>query len=379
MIKDSTDEELVIEAQNGSVPAFTELVRRHQKAVKKDLSYSFGLAGEADDTAQEAFLKAYQKLHLLKPPYNFRAWVQKIAANMARNQMIRGPRFVSIEQSEAFEMAAPAEDDGESDLSARLGPVLQALAGLSAPLRETTRLFYLNRFSQTQIAQRLDVPLGTVKRRLWDSRLQIRKEIKMNGKGRTAEVLRAAPKILIRDLPGEILEIKAKGPGLYFGSVLEEGRSETCAFFDYPGGIPTSTVQTKVVRKVEMLGRQCYEVLVEHSNCEPPESNDLNYFEAAGKDFRWLMSIVADGSYPGGQVFKGERGDLSQDIQNRRERRLCGPGSGSDGGRSKIRQVPGRVLVVAGRHAGRKYLYCGRAGGAAPAIRRPPGQTIAQL
>jgi len=304
LIKGSTDEELVLEAQNGNVLAFAELVRRHQRAVKKDLSYSFGLAGEADDIAQEAFLRAYQKLYLLKPPHNFRAWVQKIAVNMARNQMIRGPRFVTLEQSEAFETAVPEEDDGESDLTARLGPVLQALAGLSAPLRETTRLFYLNRFSQTQIAQRLDVPLGTVKRRLWDSRLQIRKEIKMNGKGRTAEALAAAPKITIRDLPGEILEIKTKGPGLYFGSILEEGRSETCAFFDYPGGIPTSTEQTKVVRKVEMLGRQCYEVLVGHSNCEPPESNELNYFEEGENEFRWLMSIVADGSYPGVRFLK---------------------------------------------------------------------------
>jgi len=160
LVISSTDAELVLEAQSGSALAFAELVRRHQKAVKKDLSYSFGMAGESDDIAQEAFLRAYQKLYLLKPPHNFRAWVQKIAANMARNQMIRGPRFVSLEQSETFEMAAPAEENGEYDLSVKLGPVLQALAGLSAPLRETTRLFYLNRFSQTQIAQRLDVPLG---------------------------------------------------------------------------------------------------------------------------------------------------------------------------------------------------------------------------
>lgn len=304
MVKDSTDAEIVLEAQSGDALAFNELVRRHQKAVKKDLSYTFGMADEADDIVQEAFLRAYQKLYLLRPPYNFRAWVQKIAVNMARNQMIRGPRFVSLEHSEAQEAAAPAEERVENDLAVRLDPVLQALAGLSPPLRETTRLFYLTRLSQSQIARRLDIPLGTVKRRLWDSRLQIRKEIKMNGKGRKAAALAAVPKITVRDLPGEILEIKAQWPGLYFGSILEVGHAESCVFFDYPGGIPTDTVQTRVVRKVELLRRQCYEVLAEHSDCEPPEPNELNYFEDAGKDFRWLMSIGADGLYPGVRFLK---------------------------------------------------------------------------
>jgi RNA polymerase sigma-70 factor, ECF subfamily len=299
LAKSSTDAELTVEAKGGDASAFAELVRRHQKAVRKDLSYTFGLAGEADDIAQEAFLRAYQKLHLLKPPYNFRAWVQKIAANMARNEMIRGPRLVPLEQSEAMEVAAPEGENEEGDLSARLDPVLRALAGLTAPLRETTRLFYLARLSQTQISRRLNIPVGTVKRRIWDSRRQIRKEIKMNGKGRKPEALAAAPKITVRELPGETLEITTKGPGLYFGSVLEVGHSETCAFFDYPGGIPTDTVQTRVVRKVEMMGRECYEVLVEHSDCEPPEPNELNYFEVAGNHYRWLMSVGADGLFPG--------------------------------------------------------------------------------
>ena len=80
--------------------------------------------------------------------------------------------------------------------------------------------------------------------------------------GRTAEQTKIAQNIRMEELPDEEMEVNTTGPGLYFGSVLETGHMEVCRFFDYPGGVLTQTVQSQVVRKVNMQGRGCFEVLI---------------------------------------------------------------------------------------------------------------------
>jgi RNA polymerase sigma-70 factor (ECF subfamily) len=300
-----TDAELAMAAQTGDDVAFASLVRRHQAAVRAESFSYVGTAQEAEDIAQETFLRAYAKLGTLGPPYNFGGWVRRIARNMARNRRTRGARLVPLEPEHAVH--DPWESPADEGLNDRIASAVRALSWLSAPLRETARLSYLSRLSHRQIAERLRIPHGTVKRRLWESRTQMRKEVRvMSRKGRETAPVSLAPVIKIEELPGETMAVEAAGPGVYFGTKLEPGHTEECRFYDYPGGILTSVTRTQVVKIVEMFGRQCYEVLIENTDCEPPEPNVVDYFERISQGYRWVMEVTADEAYPRTRFLKDD-------------------------------------------------------------------------
>ncbi|MBN2586237.1 MAG: sigma-70 family RNA polymerase sigma factor [Candidatus Fermentibacteraceae bacterium] len=294
----STDRDLVLAALDGDLDAFGELVCRCRGSILPELSHLLGDSHSAEDVAQEAFLRAYLKLTTLKEPYNFGGWARQIARNIARNRLARNPVILPLEEhlSEGMTAPAPVSEDCSDP---RLHQALVALSRLSPKLRETARLTYLGDYSRKQVALRLGVPVGTVKRRLWEGRERMKEEVlRMSRIGRSTEVVRVVPDIRIEELPAQNMEIAASGPGLYFGTVLVPGHVEVCDFFDYPGGILTQSVRTQVVRKVGIMGRECFEVLIEHSDCEPPEPNVLDYFHKTDKGFDWVMRTTADGTYP---------------------------------------------------------------------------------
>ncbi len=294
-----SDTKLVRAAQAGDIFAFNDLVRRCQTGIVAELTGLLGNIHDAEDVAQEAFLRGFLKLSTLRTPYNFGGWVRQIARNIARNRLSRDPRFVDLDEHHVIDEYSVAADLSIDDTDSQTELALLALSRLSSKLRETARLTYLSSYSQNQVARRLRIPLGTVKRRLWESRAKMKKEVlSMSRIGRSAEPVKLVPDIRIEELPDEEMEVNTTGPGLYFGTVLKTGHLEVCHFFDYPGGILTQIVQTQVVRKVNIQDRECYEVLIEHSDCEPPEPNILDYFNVTDQGFDWVMRVTADATYP---------------------------------------------------------------------------------
>jgi len=292
------ERDLVKSAQDGDLSAFEALVGSCREGILVELTNLLGSHDDAEDVAQDAFLRAFMKLSTLREPCSFGGWVRQIARNIARNRIARCKVFLSLEEYNTG-YAEETTHEGDKDFDLGEVPAIAALSRLSSRLRETARLAYLIDLPQQQVADRLGVPLGTVKRRLWEGRGRMKKEVLgMSRIGRQPEALKVAPKIGVRDLPGEKMRVTTLGPGLYFGSILEEGRSEVCDFFDYPGGILTQSVQTQAVRKVEIPGGECFEMLVEHTDCEPPMSNHLDYFRRTEKGFLWIMRVTADGQYP---------------------------------------------------------------------------------
>ncbi|MBD3370939.1 sigma-70 family RNA polymerase sigma factor [Candidatus Fermentibacteria bacterium] len=294
-----TEDRLVRQALRGSAEAFCELVERKQGAILREMTSLLRSASDAQDVVQEAFLTAYLKLDRLGPPYNFGGWVRQIALNKARNLLTRGPRMVPVREDRIADTSDDPAGILEEEPADRVRMAVEALSGLSHRLRETARLYYLEGRCQKSIARRLDIPVGTVKSRLWEGRRRLRKEVgEMSeevGNVRTESVV---PDIEITEVPGEEMKVESRGPGLYFGTVLEVGHSERCRFFDYPGGVLTLTVGTRVVRKVEVCGEECFEVLVEHADCEPAEPNVLDYFRPTEEGYLWVMRVTADASYP---------------------------------------------------------------------------------
>lgn len=78
-----TAEALALEARRGSVPAFEELVQRHEAGLFRFLYQRTRDAGAAEDLVQEAFLRAWQKLELFDPRWRFSTWLYTIAANLS--------------------------------------------------------------------------------------------------------------------------------------------------------------------------------------------------------------------------------------------------------------------------------------------------------
>ncbi len=295
-----SEKELVAAAQAGDLTAFNELAKRCRAGILIELTGFTGNSHDAEDVIQEAFLRSFLKLSTLKEPYNFGGWVRLIARNIARNRLRREPKFVQLRE-DSVQSSVLSNDD----ISLKTELALLALSQLSPKLRETSRLTYLSSYSQKQVASRLGIPLGTVKRRLWESRIKMNKEVlNMSRTGKTPEPVNTAPVIKVKELPVETMTVETTGPGLYFGTIIEDGHQETCRFFDYPGGVLTQTAHSQVVRKTQIHQRECFEVLIEHSDCEPHIPNVLQYFAGTSDGFDWVMTVTADEAYPQTRFFK---------------------------------------------------------------------------
>jgi len=275
---------LVQQAQAGESAAFAELVRATQSKVLRITRAVLGDVGEADDAAQEAFLRAWQHIHSLTPPHHFEPWVAQIARNTARNMARRRRRA-----AKHAALAPPTHhDDGLAD---RIAATVRALAQLPPPLREAARLSYLAGHRQHEVARRLNVPLGTVKSRLANSRRLIRERTDVMSHTTLHTPHRVMPPITITDRPGEHMRVPLRGYGLAFGSVLDVGDVEFVGFYDYPGGVLTGITQTEVRRAVELCGRRCFEVHVTSSECDPPEPAELDYFQVRDDGTHWLLRV----------------------------------------------------------------------------------------
>jgi RNA polymerase sigma-70 factor (ECF subfamily) len=167
--------ELVRRAQAGDQIAFGELVTRFQGAVFAAALTRLRDAGEAQELAQEVFVHAMRKLPQLREPRCFAGWLRRITARMAINRLARrGP----LRGAEAgFLEAVPAVAAGPLDdlLRAEQRSAVQAGLRRLKPLdRQALEAFYLRGRSLKRIARELDVPVGTVKRRLHVARRRLK-------------------------------------------------------------------------------------------------------------------------------------------------------------------------------------------------------------
>ncbi len=164
------------ETLKGNPNAFNEVVRRfNEKALQK----AYGRIGDyhlAEEAVQEAFLSAYDNLASLRDPERFPGWFRTILVTcIART--IRKNRFHASDVNP--EDLAPAETishlgnrDFEQQESIRL--LHRAIESLSVKTQSVCTYFYLYGYTLKEIADFLDIPVGTVKRRLHDARNQIR-------------------------------------------------------------------------------------------------------------------------------------------------------------------------------------------------------------
>jgi RNA polymerase sigma-70 factor (ECF subfamily) len=145
----------VLLAMAGSDVAFGEVVRAHQGALIALLTRVCGGRAAAEDAAQAAFVKAWRNIRSLRDANLFRPWLRRIAMRAAIDAARGHQRGDALDEDVASEHAAIGAD-ARLDLEA-------ALAKLSIAQRATVLLSYGEGMSHAEIAEELNMPVGTVK------------------------------------------------------------------------------------------------------------------------------------------------------------------------------------------------------------------------
>ena len=170
-------EQLVARAQARDVEAYGVIVRRFQ-----DMAYGYGcsLLGDfhlAQDAAQEAFIEAYHVLPKLRDPAAFPGWFRRIVFKHC-DRLTRGKRVPIAALDAALDVVSAKPDPVRAiEANEIRNKVLEAIQALPERERTATALFYINGYSQQEVAAFLDVPVSTVKDRLYSARTRLKKRM----------------------------------------------------------------------------------------------------------------------------------------------------------------------------------------------------------
>ena len=193
-----TDEELVEACLAGEDSAFDVLLGRWEKRIRGAIYRLVGSDEEARDLCQEAFLKAYKSLRSFKQEARFSSWLYQIALNLCRDRIRRrrGKTMVSLDELEEGGAAMPVAGPTALDLlqerdTSRL--VAQAIEALPDEQREVIILKEYQGLTFLEIAQVLDVPISTVKTRLYRGLDQLRVRLEREGFRGTAPLPAPTP------------------------------------------------------------------------------------------------------------------------------------------------------------------------------------------
>ena len=202
MTTEESDLVLVKRVQRGDKSAFDLLVRKYQhKVVKLVLRYVRNPA-EAEDIAQEAFIKAYRALPQFHGDSAFYTWMYRIAINTAKNSLAsrdRSPIAYDLDLTDPEEshsvqtkLQDPDTPEGMALTEEIRGIVNSAIEGLPEELKTAIVLRELDGLSYEEIAAAMECPVGTVRSRIFRAREAIDKrlrEVFEGGLGRTEEMV----------------------------------------------------------------------------------------------------------------------------------------------------------------------------------------------
>jgi RNA polymerase sigma-70 factor (ECF subfamily) len=168
-----SDEALLAAHLRGDPRAFNELVARHERRIYGLCLRILGNREDAEDAAQEAFLAALRKAASFRRAAAFSTWLYRIAVNAATDQARRRgrARLAALDPEDAGLAVAPGSELGEAVASAVA--VQTALVKVPEEFRVAVVLCDLYRIPYADAAQILEVPVGTVKSRVFRGRLAL--------------------------------------------------------------------------------------------------------------------------------------------------------------------------------------------------------------
>jgi RNA polymerase sigma-70 factor, ECF subfamily len=178
----SEDLELIGEVLKGQTMVFGKLVQKYQDRLFNSVAYMVGNAEDARDIVQEALVQAYLNLSSFQGSSAFYTWLYRIAFNVAATQRRKKRPVISVERvreqaglEPVDEHPGPAE---QVELEERSRQVRQGMAQLSEEHRVVLVLREIDGCRYEDIAEILDLPIGTIRSRLHRARLELREELK---------------------------------------------------------------------------------------------------------------------------------------------------------------------------------------------------------
>ncbi len=178
------DSELFARAKRGDTAAYEEIVQRYQQVAFRTAYVITGSAAEAEDAAQDGFIKAYRALERYRDGADPRPWLLRIVANEARNRVRSSGRRHGLELrlAEGFRQgdAAPSPEAAAVDAQERRR-LIDALNALADDDRKVIALRYLLELNGQETAAALGVAEGTVKSRLSRALARLRARMEADG------------------------------------------------------------------------------------------------------------------------------------------------------------------------------------------------------
>lgn len=184
MVAELSDEQIVKVAVNEDPDAFGEIIKRWERKI---FALCYGMLrreDEARDAAQETFISAYKNLGRFRGDAKVSSWLHRIAVNQCltvkRRQKSRPESFLDEETNEAdrvFQAKPSSSPARAAEKRERLTLVRQAVAALPEELREVVLLKEFEEMTFQQIADELELPLSTVKSRLYTALKQLRMKL----------------------------------------------------------------------------------------------------------------------------------------------------------------------------------------------------------
>ncbi len=174
---DTQEIAIIHEVLAGDQEQYRYFVDRYHNGLIQHLYSLMHDQGAAEDTAQEAFIMAYNKLSQYNSQYAFSTWLYKIADNLALRRMKQTKVSLdldSVQEVLPSEKPTPAQ---ETEINFTKEAVRQAVSGLPTAYQEVISLYYWNNFDYEEIALVMDRPISTIRTWLFRAKEQLRKEL----------------------------------------------------------------------------------------------------------------------------------------------------------------------------------------------------------
>lgn len=187
MSERANDQKLVEKVQKGDKKAFDLLVLKYQHKIINLVMRYVRDAAEAQDVAQEAFIKAYRALPNFRGDSAFYTWLYRIAINTAKNYLVAAKRRpldydLDLQDPEQYDMQAKLKNTDTPEgllLTEEIrGTVMEAIEALPEDLRTAILLREMDGLSYEEIAQTMECPVGTVRSRIFRAREAIDKRLR---------------------------------------------------------------------------------------------------------------------------------------------------------------------------------------------------------
>ncbi len=163
---------IIASVLNGCPDDFEKLVKRYDREIRRIVGSMVGNRQDAQDIVQDTWLSAFQRLSSLRDPERFPQWLRVIARNRClAHAGARKNQETDWSEARPEEPAWPGDEHAKRANSRRLH---KAVDTLSQALRRTVDMYYFTGYSCDEVSTRMNVPVGTVKRRLSEARGKLR-------------------------------------------------------------------------------------------------------------------------------------------------------------------------------------------------------------